>query len=322
MKKILMTTLFITVPLLFSTNVFAANLLDVKPVISENSVSIEISADAAMTYTYYKVPGQARAVVDIADTDPEKVEPLIVVNKSAVSSISVDKAEFSGIVVSRIIFNLASESDISVSTSNDRKLLTVTFGGKTDTIDQPVKIDPETPTEPKPVISVEPPENSSSAQKTAEKDDDPLGLDEPETKVADPIVKESSKSNSATVAETPHTKTLEPVVPTDHQTSHILPLTIKGIATGESYIEIYANQEITGYKTSMLSKPQRLVIDISAAKINQKAKTVSINKHGITKTRIGIAPKNIRVVLDTNKSVFPKYTLSSTVNGIRINFTK
>lgn len=106
----------------------AAELLDVKPVVAGSTVSVEISADIAMTYTYYKIPGQARAVVDIAEADPEKVEPLIVVNKGAVSSISVDKAQISGIVVSRIIFNLVSESDISVSATPDRKRLTATFG--------------------------------------------------------------------------------------------------------------------------------------------------------------------------------------------------
>ncbi|MEI7818002.1 MAG: hypothetical protein WCI45_12520, partial [Desulfuromonadales bacterium] len=124
MNKTLSTFFLLAALGCMNSVVFAAELLEVKPVVAGSVVSIEISADIAMTYTFYKVPGQARAVVDIAEADPEKVEPLIVVNKGAVSSISVDKAQISGIVVSRIIFNLVAESDISVSASPDRKLLT------------------------------------------------------------------------------------------------------------------------------------------------------------------------------------------------------
>src|ERR1035437_1579335 len=93
----------------------AAELLDVKPIISGSNVEIEVTADIPMTYTYYKVPGQARAVVDIADADPEKVEPLIVVNKGAVASISVDKTMIGDMTVSRLVFNLVSASEISVN---------------------------------------------------------------------------------------------------------------------------------------------------------------------------------------------------------------
>ena len=107
----------------------AAELLDVKPIVTGSNVVIEVTADIPMTYTYYKVPGQARAVVDIADADPEKVEPLIVVNKGAVASISVDKAMMGDMTVSRLVFNLVSETEISVSQAPDRKTLNISFGG-------------------------------------------------------------------------------------------------------------------------------------------------------------------------------------------------
>src|SRR6266581_4298744 len=123
MKKSFSIALFLALLGCMHSTVHASELLDVKPVVTGGNVSVEISTDSPMTYTYYKVPGQARAVVDIAEADPEKVEPLIVVNKGAVSSISVDKAQISGIVVSRIIFNLVSESDISATAAPDRKKL-------------------------------------------------------------------------------------------------------------------------------------------------------------------------------------------------------
>lgn len=127
MKNILSFMLFFTTFCCMNSAVIAAELLDVKPVVAGSIVSFQITSDIPMTYTYYKMPGQARAVVDIAEVDPEKIDPLIVINQGYVSSISVDKVQISGIPASRLIFNLISEPLISVAASPDRKLLEVTF---------------------------------------------------------------------------------------------------------------------------------------------------------------------------------------------------
>lgn len=117
----------------------AAELLDVKAIFSGSSATVEVTADIPMTFTYYKISGQARAVLDIAETDPEKIEPLIVVNKGVVSSISVDKTQIAGMLVSRLVFNLVAETDIFVKSSPDRKLLTVTFGGPASGVEQTLR---------------------------------------------------------------------------------------------------------------------------------------------------------------------------------------
>lgn len=321
MKKTLSAILCLAVLGCMHSAVFAAELLDVKPVVAGNAVSIEISADIAMTYTYYKVPGQARAVVDIAEADPEKVEPLIVVNKGAVSSISVDKAQISGIVVSRLIFNLVSETDITVSASPDRKLLTVTFGGSAAA----AKTEPKPAPVPEPVAKVEPPVPAPVAPPAAaDKADDPLGLDEPVANAVAPVAKTTaSVASEIPLAAAPivtRVPKLEPVVPVMAAPSKPSALSIKEIATGATYIEIRANQTIADYKTAIIAGPERLVIDIAGAKIQQKAKSVSINKFGITKARIGVSPKNIRIVIDSGKTAFPKHTITSTEDGLRINF--
>jgi hypothetical protein len=298
--------------------VLAAELLDVKPVVSGSTVSIEISADIAMTYTYYKVPGQARAIVDIAEADPEKVEPLIVVNKGAVSSISVDKAQISGIVISRIIFNLVSETDISVSATPDRKLLTVTFGGPTTAAGKPEpKPEPQPVKPPEPVAKIEPPATIAAAPPAgAQQEEDPLGLDEPAA-AAVAAVSGAALPAVSTVMRIPK---LEPVVPVAVAPASPSALTIKEITTGASSIEIRANQSISDYKATTITGPGRLVIDIASAKINQKPKSVSIKKFGITKARIGVSPKNIRIVIDSGKAGFPAHTITNTENGLRINF--
>jgi hypothetical protein len=317
----------------FNSVIYAAELLDVKPVVSGSAVSIEITADIAMTYTYYKVPGQARAVVDIAEADPEKVEPLIVVNKGIVSSISVDKAQISGIVVSRIIFNLVSESDISVSAAPDRKLLTVTFSGPTAAAaikpepkpEPTLESKPESLPEPKsaPVTKIEPPKTVATPPAGTNQEEDPLGLDEPAAKPA-----KSSKSATPSAGEAPllaaptvtRVPKLEPVVPVSVAPVRPSAFTVKEISTGESYIEIITNQPVTDYKSSRITDPERLVIDIACEKMNQKQKSFSINKFGIKKARIGISPKNIRIVIDSDKAGFPAYTITNTEDGLRINF--
>lgn len=323
MKKALSAIVCLVMLGCMNSAVFAAELLDVKPVVAGNTVSVEITADIAMTYTYYKVPGQARAVVDIAEADPEKVEPLIVVNKGAVSSISVDKAQISGIVVSRLIFNLVSETDIAVSASPDRKKLTVAFGGSSaaaaKTEPKP-EVTPAPAPAPEPAAKVEPPAPAPPAAKA----DDPLGLDEPVEKAAAPVAKAAAAvASEATPAAAPvvtRVPKLEPVVPVMAAPSSSSSLSIKDIAAGATYIEIRASQAIVDYKTTLIAGPARLVIDIPGAKIQQKAKTVAINKFGITKARIGVSPKNIRIVIDSAKAGFPKHTITNTEDGLRINF--
>jgi type IV pilus assembly protein PilQ len=320
MKNALSVLLFFALLGCLHSTGLAAELLDVKPVVSEHGVSIEVSADIAMTYTYYKIPGQARAVVDIAEADPEKVEPLIVVNKGIVSSISVDKAQISGIIISRLIFNLVSETDIFVTAASDRKRLTVTFGGAPAPAAKPEPVLPAV-VQPEPVAKAV--ELPATPPASATPEDDPLGLDEPAAKtVATAVI--GAAAGGAAVAVIPvitRVPKLEPVVPvTTVAIARPAALTIKEITTGASFIEIRTNQPVIDYKATRISGPDRLVIDIAGEKIGQKAKTVAINKFGISKARIGVSPKNIRIVIDSGKADFPNHTITNGDNGLKINF--
>jgi hypothetical protein len=289
MKMILSTAIWIALFSYFCSDLQAAELLDVKMVISGSSVAVEITADLPMTYTYYKVPGQARAVVDIAETDPEKVEPLIVVNKGIVSSISVDKAQIAGMIVSRIVFNLAVESDISVTAATDRKRLTVTFGNAASAALPAVKSAPAA------IITA--PVISESA--------------------AEPSVAPVAAIVAAPPAPATRTQALEPVVPADVPPAIA---SIRSIVTGNNYLEIRTDKAITDYKVIPLKKPERLALDLPGVKSTLSSKSVIINKFGISTLRIGFYPAHIRIVLDASGEVFPKYSISTTRDGIRITF--
>ncbi len=294
MKRVFTVMLFLSLSGCMCSTLFAAELLDVKPIVAGNTVSAEISADIAMTYTYYKVPGQARAVVDIAEVDPEKIEPLIVVNKGVVSSISVDSVQISGIVASRIIFNLVSETDFSVTASPDRKLLVVTFSGSAPAATVPVN-KPGSMPEIKPETLPDPPANTTAPAA-------------------------ASGTERKAIPSAPRTTKLEPVVPVEAAPPRSSSLMINEVVTGAKYIEIRANQAFPDYKIMKLSSPARLAIDIASSKTNQRPKIVAINKFGISKVRIGVSPTNIRIVMDSSKAGFPAHSITRTTQGLRINF--
>ncbi len=311
----------------------AAELLDVKPLASGSNVAIEVTADIPMTYTYYKVPGQARAVVDIADADPEKVEPLIVVNKGAIASISVDKATISDLTVSRLVFNLVSESDIHVVPSPDRKTLIVTFGGAGVAASPVAVAVPEPVVVPEPKIEVVAAVQSPTPVST-KPDEDPLGLDEPHAAqvAATPVViAEPAKQNVNPLSkeeedplglDEPKTAVrfgnLQPVVPvvTDAVTTNVV---VKGIVVGSSYIDIQTSGNVDKIKHMKLVKPDRLAIDIPGTS-TIKVKSISVNKFGISKMRIGKTPGVIRIVLDAQKSSFPAYSVETSDSMVRISF--
>jgi len=311
--------------------VMAAELLDVKPLLTGSSVAIEVTADIPMTYTYYKVPGQARAVVDIADADPEKVEPLIVVNKGAVASISVDKAAISDLTVSRLVFNLVSESDINVVPSPDRKKLTVSFGSGS------VITAPVAPAAvPEPVAAPEPKKEAVVAVQApapVKPEDDPLGLDEPQAApavapklakdAANPLSKEEEDplgldEPKAVQPSSVRSGKLQPVVPASPDAA-IADAVVKGIVVGSSYIDIQTNGNVDKIKHMKLVKPDRLAIDIPGTS-TIKVKSIAVNKFGISKMRIGKTPGVVRIVLDAQKAPFPAYSVDSSDSRVRINF--
>jgi len=310
--------LFLSVVSLASP-LMAAELLDVKPIMAGSSVAIEVTADIPMTYTYYKVPGQARAVVDIADADPEKVEALIVVNKGAISSISVDKAMLGDMVVSRLVFNLVAESDISVSQAADRKTLMVSFGSGKPVAAPPAVAPVAPPAEQvtrEPVVPVsaavaEPKEPAVAAvaasKPLSKEEEDPLGLDDPVT-VAAPA-KEPAVVRAA----------LEPVVPeTTDQASPSL-VAVKGIVIGATSIEIQTNGPVEKFKQLRLAKPARLSIEIPGT-TSMKESSFQVKRFGVSKVRVGTTPGFVRVVLDASKTTFPGYDVVTVENGLRIDF--
>lgn len=306
------------------SNAAAGDLLDVKPVAAGSAVAVEISANIPMTYTYYTIPGQARAVVDIANADPENVEPLIVVNQGNISSISVDKAQISGMVVSRIVFNLESRSEIAVTASADRQKLSVTFGGASQSSTEQsnralpatqarLTEEPDAALKPPAAVPAAKPLETPPTDNSVLAEEDPFGLDAP------PAAPKAVSSPAAFPAPVQPASAAQPKA-ANSAASAGATLFIQAIKSGNDYIEITTSSAVGAYKAIKLSQPERLAIDIPAAKSALDTKTVLINKSGISKVRIGVYPDYTRIVLDTFKDDFPGYTIVRSRDGLRINF--
>jgi type IV pilus assembly protein PilQ len=359
MKRPVIFILFMMVIALPVVPVFAAELLGVKPVVAGTDPVVEILADIPMTYTYYKVPGQARAVVDIADADPEKIEPLIVVNKGAVSSVSVDKTQIAGMVVSRLIFNLVSDTEISVTASADRKKLTVTFsGGKPASGGSEKPAASPAESGPAPLASPVPAPVVASA--AVHNEADTLGLDEPaaapaknETAAApatatsrpatapdgaDPLgphkrlATPEKSAPAAKAADTPAASAelpniaSAPTAPVKLEpvvpvtVSPRIHLTITAIKVESTHIDIKASGRLDDFAQLKLTKPNRLVIDVPGSTSSWSAKGIPVRRFGLAQVRVGRYPDHTRIVLDAGNSPFPDYEIKSTDTGLRINF--
>lgn len=98
------------------------------------------------------------------------------------------------------------------------------------------------------------------------------------------------------------------------------PVEIKSIEVRQDYIEIKADNNIENYKVTRIADPWRLIIDIPGALSAIKGKEVLIDKHGISKIRIGVYKDRLRLVFDSAVSPLPIETITPAENALRVGF--
>lgn len=265
---------------------WAGQLLSIRPVVVDGVYGVEIQADTPLTYTYYRIPGQMMAALDVADLNVTAAEPLVVMQKGGFLSVSLDSVYIARMPVGRITFELDRESDISVVPSPDKKRLVVRL-----TSPSPM---------PKPAVSNVP----------------------KDTVLAEPQKAVAPKREDQIVRPTRSADTLTTTVPVadsfTHQ--HRNTLSIDGIVVGNTGVEIKATGNIAEFKQMVLEQPVRLVIDIPGATATLRTKTVSVRKHGINRIRVGIYPTYTRIVLDADTTAtFSGYTIEPTATGLKVN---
>lgn len=97
-------------------------------------------------------------------------------------------------------------------------------------------------------------------------------------------------------------------------------LSVNSVIAGADYIEIMVKGGLSNYKSFLLKQPERLVIDIPGAGSTIKVKSITVNRYGIKRARIGLYPASVRIVLEAAGSRFPPNKILLTEKGIKIVF--
>jgi hypothetical protein len=97
---------------------------------------------------------------------------------------------------------------------------------------------------------------------------------------------------------------------------------IQGIVSNSASIEIRADRPISKFKLLKLDKPARLAIDIPRATSAMAKQSLVIGSNGIDKARVGANPGFLRIVFDSTQAAFPAHSVSTTENGLRVEFTR
>jgi hypothetical protein len=99
-------------------------------------------------------------------------------------------------------------------------------------------------------------------------------------------------------------------------------LKVTSIEVKQDYIEIKADAAIENYKIIRISEPWRLIIDIPGAVSAIPDRMVPIDRHGVSRARIGAHKGFLRIVLDSTVSPLPTETVTQLENALRVSFFK
>lgn len=259
-----------------------ATLLDISVSGEGDATKVEITSDKPLTYTYYSLRDPFRMVIDLSQADPGSVQAPVLASLSKIKNVSISKNELTAGSLVRVTLETADQMDFTVNPdpTNPQKL----------------------------IVSLS--DNSSSAGvpktelKTADADvPAPQGTAQTDSEKKDTVVTSSNQKDSP--------NKIEKVTPKQ--------ILITSIDTVGSGFVLRANGAIDKYKFFTLSKPQRLAVDIFDVKSSLASQYVRLNKFGIENARIGVYPDKLRIVFDSKRPVFPKFSVDKIENGLQLN---
>lgn len=290
------------------TNVYAS--LQAIKVSSDGSV-IEIAADRPITYTFYRMSEPAKAVIDLAQTDPGSVPQSIEVNTGNVKRIEVAKHSFGGGFLSRVEVMLGKEENFAVSPDPaDKNKLLVSF------VNAPAEENQAKPVVKEEIMPLAKAEEAKPMAVDPAKADAPAVVAQTAAPVEGSIsgVAQDEKQGKAEVkAETKGESPSNNAPPQDRIVS-----AVNVVSDG---VEIIASGVDT-FNSFKLTKPDRLVVDIFGAKSSIASKTLAINSFGVAKARVGITPEKVRIVFDAAKENLSSAQVVKTGTGLKVVFAE
>ena len=258
-----------------------------------HQTKIEISADKPLTYTSYSLKGPNRTVLDLSQTDPGTAIVPQLAAGSLIKKMELSSTDLSGGSLVRLTIETTEEIEFIVASDpNDRNKLVVSI--------------PDSPT---------------MAQDTGVIDTSPSSANQADSTPSTPVAivpvaltevsaLDKDASSQATVTTPPaDTNTSGPRTLFSEATLSNLDVTKDGIV-------IHTGMKVDKYKYFQLSKPERLVIDLYKVKNALTEKSIPINSFGIENARLGTYPEKVRIVLDSQRTVFPAFSLEKMDTGL------
>lgn len=312
------------------------SLQDIRTASNEEYDRVEITADRALTYTFYKLPDPPVAVLDISDVTPGSVVSPIDVNSGNLGKIAVNRHDLAGGVLTRVEIGLKRDLDVTVTADPENKAkLFVTL--QAPAVAEAKATVPVVPAEP--VASQKAAELSAATPETAPTASQPQpepAKEMVETKPETPVAKENesrqAESPAASAAESKEfvqvaqLETKQPAATekgemkgsaTDQPQAKML-TSLKSVQDG---LEIAVSGPVDNYKVFTLKDPARLVIDLFGVRNGVAGRKVTIDAFGVASARIGEYPDKTRIVFDAAQTLLPAYEVVRTDSGIKLAMT-
>jgi len=255
---------------------------------------IEIFADKPITYTLYSLKEPNRTIIDLAQTKPGTVDVPRLAANALIKKIDLTGAELTGGSLTRLTIETTEEVEFVVSSEPNEKTKLVVAIPSQQVAENSVSSPAET-------VAVVTPSSSVDAVS--------LTSTAPET----PVVQNDASYQVASSNPSPVINSTAPQTTPSEAALIALDVTSTGIA-------INTGLELQKYKYFELSNPQRLVVDLYNVKNTLAAKSLPINSFGVENARLGAYPDKVRIVFDSQKKDFPRYTLEKTDNGLLVSF--
>ncbi|BBA70523.1 type IV pilus secretin PilQ [Geobacter sulfurreducens] len=239
-------------------------LREIKVAETGEGARVVLSADRPLAYTFYKTADPPKAVIDLARTEPGAIASPMDVNSDTIRRIETVRYGEGATAMTRVevYFTRDTEANATIDAS-DKGMLVLAVA-------RPVAPAASVAVEAAPAAG-QAGEGSTSA---------PVAVAAAPAVAPTPVVVEPQALIAPVVA--PQTG----------------PPVIKAIEAQNGYLVIETRGEIKDFKFFRLAKPDRLVVDISDAKLGINSKAIPLNALGVGMARIGAYPDKVRIVLD------------------------
>ncbi|MBT0665636.1 type IV pilus secretin PilQ [Geobacter pelophilus] len=272
---------------------------------SPDGYQVEIAADRALTFTYYKTSNPHRAVIDLAQADAGELPKNMEVNAGIIKRINVTKHTFGAGFLSRVEIVLAADEEFTVTPNpEDKGRLVIAF------------------TKPQAAQSVKPEEQKQDEVKVSEKAAESAPVVPAVTAAVAPASPKTAASPDAqpgkNEANAQSASPAATLVASEKSDSAVIEVT--AVEALKDSIEIKIKGQVS-FKSFRMNKPDRLVVDVFGAKTSIKAQAIDLNSFGVGKVRIGINPDKVRLVFDAAKDKLLPSQVTTGDAGLKVIFS-